>query len=174
MRKRKTIRRDNRQLAADALYIRAFRQFEKAKYRSAFRLLLLGAKRKDQSSQVLLGYFYDTGRGVARDRKKAINWYLRAYRQGSRIAASNIATIYRDDNDAKQALRWFERAAQLRDADAYVEMAKIALKDSALAPKAAGYLKKATAASNTDITPDSRSEAKKLLSRLRRKAKGDR
>ncbi|MGH7118989.1 MAG: hypothetical protein ACREFP_08380 [Acetobacteraceae bacterium] len=55
----------------------------------------MAAKLGNPSAQLNLGYTYDVGIGVRRNRAAAIYWYRRAYRQGVGIAASNIGTIFR-------------------------------------------------------------------------------
>src|SRR5262245_37595801 len=50
----------------------------------------------DASAAVSLAYAYDTGLGARRDTSLALQWYRRAFRMGESLAASNLATIYRD------------------------------------------------------------------------------
>jgi hypothetical protein len=71
----------------------------------------------------MLGYLYDTGRGTRRNLKAAVRWYLRAYRAGSSISASNLATIYRDLGEHRKEFQWYRRAAAMNDGDAMLEVA---------------------------------------------------
>src|SRR6266568_8045078 len=107
------------------LFVRANEQWERRRLKSAFRLMLAAAKSGDSGAQVDLGYFYDTGIGVKRNRKAALYWYRRAARRGEGAAAANIGTIFRDEKDMKRALSWFRRAAKMGNGDANLEMAKI-------------------------------------------------
>src|SRR3954447_7703479 len=120
--KRKAV---SRQKAADDLFLRADREWNRRRFRSAFRLLKLAVEKGDRSAQLNLGYFYDLGIGVRRNRELALRWYTRAYRRGDSGAANNIGTIYRDEKHTAKALKWFDRAVKLGDDDANLEIAKI-------------------------------------------------
>lgn len=152
----------------DALFARANRQWEQGKLRSAYSLLLLGAKRGDASAQHNLGYFYDVGLGVRPNRAKALHWYKLAYRRGSRVAASNIASIHKDEGDNASALAWYQRAARLHDGDANLEIAKLLIASNKM-NSALKYLKRAFGGSARDVTQSAREEARRLLVRVTRK-----
>jgi TPR repeat protein len=64
-----------------------------------------------------LGYAYDVGHGIWRNRALALEWYRRAVRHGDCGAASNIATVYRDSGDLRHAHRWAVRAMEMGDGD---------------------------------------------------------
>lgn len=69
-----------------------------------------------------LGYMYDLGRGVARDREEAKRWYLIGAERGSATAMYNLGTLFfNGDGAAKNAAAaapWFRRAAGKGDVDA--------------------------------------------------------
>ena len=90
----------------------------------AFELFSQAAEAGDASSQLNLGYFYDCGLYVARDRRLARHWYHQAYRQGEASAASNIATIYRDTHDYGRMIWWWRAAARMGDGDALLELGR--------------------------------------------------
>lgn len=91
-------------------------------------------------------------------------WYMRAYRQGNACSASNIGTIYRDEGDYKRALKWFERAVSLGDADANLEIAKIYIGEKSQIVEAMPYLKRVIKAkAGLDVTVASHEEAQSLL-----------
>jgi TPR repeat protein len=123
------------------LLSRAHQQWDLKQLRSAFRLFLAAAKLGDVTAQLNLGYFYDVGVGVSRNRNKAVAWYKQAYRQGHGSAASNLGTIFRDEGDDGEALKWFKRAIEHRDFEANLEIAKIYLRRENQAAKAVPYLK---------------------------------
>ncbi len=154
---------------ADRLFAKASEQWERGELRSAFRLLLSGAKRGDPIAQHTLGYFYDMGIGVKRNRTAALRWYEEAYRGGFGSAATNIGTIFRDEKSTKEALRWFERAIRLGDGDANLEIARILLGEEGGAPKAIKCLKRAIRAAPDEVTPAGRQEAHRMLKRILRK-----
>ena len=95
------------------LFERADRMWNSGKLRNAFNLFLQAAKAGDRDSQLNTGYFYDKGIGVKRDLRKALRWYLTAYRRGDASAANNIGTIWRDRKEHRKALWWFKRAVKL-------------------------------------------------------------
>ena len=144
------------------LFTRASHQWELGKLRSAFRLFLSAAKAGDSSAQHNLGYFYDVGIGIKPNRAAALHWYKRAYRDGSRTAASNIATIFRDEDKISSALSWFQRAVRLGDADANLEIAKIYI-GKGESRRAFPYLKRTINASSSDVTEGSKEEAQLLI-----------
>jgi uncharacterized protein len=151
----------------DALFERACKQEDKGKLRSAFRLLLTAAKAGDISSQINLGNFYSHGTGVKPNRTLALYWYRRAYRRGERSAASNIGAVFRDEENWKQALKWFERAVRLEDGDASLDIAKIYLRNKSDHKKAIRHLKQTLKAKvYWDATKGSQEEAQRLLKRL--------
>jgi TPR repeat protein len=159
-------RAHTRQLELNNIFERACKQWESGKLRSAFRLFLSGAKAGDSSSQVNLGTFYSDGIGVRPSRTNGLYWYRRAYRQGSRAAASNIAVVYLNEGNEEQALGWFQRAINLRDGDASVEVAKIYLKRGEMR-RAKRYLRLALWCGPEDLTEAAREEAERLLRDLK-------
>src|SRR2546428_475984 len=90
--------------------------------RAGFRLLLRAAANGDASAAFSLGYTYDVGLGTRRDERQALRWYRRAYRAGSSTAASNVATVHRDDRNLRLAFRWWKRAVVLGDGHAAVDV----------------------------------------------------
>jgi TPR repeat protein len=153
----------------EVLFAKASEQWDRGKLRSAFRLFLSAAKRGDPGAQHNLGYFYDVGVGVKPNRAAALYWYNRAFRRGYSSAASNIGTIFRDEEKTRQALSWFQRAIRLGDADANLEVAKILLRKEGKTGRAVAYLKRTTKAKPSDVTEGSKQEAQRLLSQLVRK-----
>ncbi len=121
MDKQRPINKSNQQ------FVRACELWDQGEARRAFHLFLLAAKAGDGGAQLNLGYFYDVGIAVKKNIPKAFYWYRRALKQGEGCAARNIGTIYRDQNRINLALRWFNRAAELRDDDAFLEIGKIYL-----------------------------------------------
>jgi TPR repeat protein len=115
---------DRRRSKASALFERADAQWKRGAHRSAFRLFLKAAKVGDRGSQVNVGYFYDRGIGVRRNRDAAVYWYKRAYRRGDSCGATNIGTIYRDEHKISHALSWFRKAVRLGDDGSNLHIAK--------------------------------------------------
>jgi TPR repeat protein len=90
--------------------------------RKAFELFMRSAELGDTGSQVDVGYFFDNGLFVKRDRKRALLWYRKAYLQGDAGAANNIATVYRELGQTKKMLWWFRRAAAMGDIDVLLQL----------------------------------------------------
>ena len=76
----------------------------------AVRLLRRAVESGDENAAGSLGYAYDVGHGVRRDKALALEWYRRAVRHGDCGAASNIATAHADDGDRKHAIQFLKRA----------------------------------------------------------------
>ena len=69
------------------------------------------------TGQNYLGWFYRCGTGVAKDEKKAFEWFTKAAEQGDAYGLSGIAWIYATSNDpkmrnGKEALKLAQKAAQ--------------------------------------------------------------
>jgi uncharacterized protein len=143
--------------------------WDQGQVKLAFRIFAARARSGDAGAQLNLGYFYDVGLGTRRNRAQALHWYRRAYRQGSGAAASNIATVYRDDGRPALALAWYKRALSLKEDDAAVDIAKHYLlgvgvrKDRRRALAALGR-----AVRSHNLTPAIRYEAQRLLNRVKR------
>ena len=62
-----------------------------------------------------LGYYYDSGRGVPKDYKEAIKWYMKAANQGYIEAQYNLGLLYMKGKgvpqDYKEAFKWYTEAA---------------------------------------------------------------
>ena len=106
------------------LFTEANAAWDKGELQQAFVLFTQAARLGDRSSQLDLGYFYDQGLSVKKDKKKALEWYRRAYRQGDAGAANNIATVYRDFGNTRRMLWWFRQAAAMGDLDVLLDLGK--------------------------------------------------
>ncbi len=150
----------------ERLFERANEYWDKRKLRSALRLFQIGAKAGDSGSQINLGNFYLDGIGLKPNRALALYWYRRAYQRGERCAANNMGIVFRDEKKYAQALRWFERAVDLGDGDANLEIAKIYISRTDI-PTAVRYLNQTLRTRKHDVTEASKEEAQELLSQLK-------
>jgi hypothetical protein len=154
---------------ADILFRQANQEWDKGRLRSAFRLFLSAAKAGDAGAQANVGYFYDVGIGRKPKPRLALYWYGRAFRQGYSAGATNTGTIYRDQGQIRKALTWFQRAVRLGDADANLEIAKLYLRKKKDIRKAIPHLNRTIrAAAGTEVTEDSKREARRLLKQFGR------
>jgi TPR repeat protein len=86
----------------------------------SFRLLRRAIASGHEDAAFALGCAYDIGQGIRQDKALALKWYRRGVRHGSKSAASNIATVYRDRARLGQAHRWAVSAMEMGDGDAAV------------------------------------------------------
>jgi TPR repeat protein len=106
------------------LFTEANTAWDNGNFRQAFTLFLRAAELGDRASQVDVGYFFDNGLSVKKNKKKALVWYYKAYKQGDAGAANNIGTVYRDLGETKKMLWWFRRAAEMGDPDVLLDLGK--------------------------------------------------
>jgi TPR repeat protein len=166
----KLLNKDNK---ANALYQRAEECWTEGKLSDAFKLFLAAAKAGFVPAYSILASFYDQGTGVKTNRRKALSWYMRAYRQhdswyrrGDTTFANNIGCIWRDKRKPRTAIMWFKRAVRLGDGDANLNIALIYLHSNRERQKAVRYLQRTIDAKY--VTDGSIEEARKLLSEIRR------
>jgi TPR repeat protein len=135
--------------------------------RNAFRLFTECAEAGAIGCMLNLGYFYDEGLGVKKDKTRAMHWYKRAYRQGDSAAASNIAILYREAGRPRLCYQWFCRSADLGDGDAEVEVAKLLAAGQGVRRSMALALAALERARRSKhITPSGREEAVALVASL--------
>lgn len=157
---------------ANLLYQQGDKAWQAGRLQPAFRFFLAAARAGMAPAFRIVGQFYDRGDGVRADKNAALYWYRLASQSGDDSAANNIGCIFRDRGKIAQALRWFERAVTLGDADANLNVAKIYLRSERGMAKAAPYLRK-TLRSNW-ATEESKEEARLLLKQLKSKKAGGR
>jgi uncharacterized protein len=166
--RRKIVVKKKSRAYLDRLFSRADKEFDRGKYVSAFRLFLKAAKEGDISSELNVGYLYDTGIGVRRNRVAALSWYKKAYRHGCASGAHNIGIIYRDKGNIKRALIWFQRAVDLGDDSSNLDIAKYYLNEIFEPKKAMEYLRKVA---NSDcVSEEDEEEAQLLIKRAIRRS----
>jgi TPR repeat protein len=148
------------------LFARANEEWDSGNLHEAFELFSKAAAHGHASAQNSLGYFYDHGIAVRKDRTKAMSWYRKAARHGDVPAYNNLAITYRDGGNVKQAKFWFGKALKKGDGDAALELAKLALDGRRETLEQALRLVTIAAASNY-ILSDSKNEAKELAKKLK-------
>lgn len=153
--------------AGDLLYMEAYLLDERRRYTEALPLLLKGAKAGDTSCQILLANYLSDGRkGIPVDHTRAINWYKKAYKQGSSIGASNLGMHYRKQGDVDEAYRWYELAVKSGDNEAHLALAKIWLHDRGNKAKAIKHLEGVFLGSPRNVSELGCDEARVMLRRL--------
>jgi len=152
----------------ERLFNEANAAWDRGDLRQAFALFTRSAEMGDVGSQVDLGYFFDNGLSVKKDKKKALEWYRRAYLQGHVSGANNIATVYRDLGDTKKMLWWFRRAAAMGDLDVLLDLGKRYERGASVhrsLPKAELFYRRVLGSKHA--TQDDRAKAKARLANLR-------
>jgi len=166
---RKKIRKPSRSELAESINLRAHAKWEAGEFHAAFRLMHSAARLSAYGAKSNLGYFYDIGIGVKRNRATAMYWYRRAFRENNAFGANNIGTIYRDEMKTRLALRWFHKAVATGDTDAHLEIAKLLLNRLHDAKTASKHLKLVLRAKGgTDVTFHSQEQAAALLKKINR------
>ncbi len=118
-------------LDCDAQWARASALMDNSRYKKAAELFAECARRGHINSQLSLGYCYDYGLGLPRNRQIGLYWYRLAYRIGvgfdKAIAANNIGVTYLDWGNYGRALFWLRRAVNTQppEEDARYLIAKI-------------------------------------------------
>lgn len=147
----------------ERLFIEAERYEEGGDERNAFKCLLTAAQFGHSGSQINLGNFYASGRGVSKNLEKAAYWYKKAYRNGDRAGAMNLAIDRRNEGRTKSAVAWFKKAIAMNDGDSCIELAKIYGARKGSRKAAITLLKQALQMSRSDISDAGKEEAESLL-----------
>jgi uncharacterized protein len=91
------------------------------------RFIRIAANKGDAEAQYYLALAYDTGDGVEKDQKKAIEWYQKSAAQDYVDSMFNLAVSYNDGEGVEQnkelALLWYTKAAEKGDSDAQNNLA---------------------------------------------------
>ena len=59
----------------------------------AFHYLQIGAEAGDSNAQLVVGYMYESGRGVEKDKNKAKMWYERSKALGNKKAEMLLSLL---------------------------------------------------------------------------------
>jgi len=154
----------------DRLFIDANAAWDRDDLRRAFELFMQAARSGDASSQLNIGYFFDRGLHVKKDKEKALYWYHQAYRLGDPSAATNIATVQRELRRFGKMLWWFKKAIAMGDHDVLLDLGACYEKGIGLAKnlrQAKNCYRRLLAGKN--VTEFSMEQGKKRLAKLQRK-----
>lgn len=147
---------------------------EVGNYKMAAHALRRGAAEGNILCQINLGNYYAAGTGVRKNLKKAAYWYRKAYQNGSRFGAFNLAIDKRDLGDFRSAEGWFRKAVAMRDGSAHLELAKMYIARNRNTRVAAELLRRATKMSADDVSEEEKAEAEALLEEIRSSLSGKR
>lgn len=97
----------------------AERAYVDGKYEKAAKLYRALAEQGGTEAKLILGSMYETGMGVAQDKKEAAKWYRLAAEQGNAKAQSKLGAIYDIGigvpQDKMEAAKWWQLAAEKGD-----------------------------------------------------------
>lgn len=147
----------------ERLFLEAERYEEKGDFRNAFMRLSAAAELGHVGSQINLGNFYASGTGARRNLEKAAYWYKKAYRNGDRIGALNLAIDKRNNGNIRSAVTWFKKAIAMNDGAACIYLARIYNGQKGGQKAAAALLRRAVRMSRDDISGAAKEEAESLL-----------
>jgi TPR repeat protein len=147
----------------ESLFNEADKCEEMGDLRGAFKRFLTAAELGHAMSQVSLGNFYASGKAVRRDLEKAAHWYKKAYNNGYRDGALNLAIDRRNQGNLRSAVVWFKKAIAMNSGDACIELAQIYGARKGGQKAAANLLKRALRMSRDDISEDTKEKAESLL-----------
>ncbi|KAG0061993.1 hypothetical protein BGZ89_011004 [Linnemannia elongata] len=89
---------------------------------SDFTQTSVSASLGDKDAQVALGDMYKVGQGVQQDYKAAMEWYLRAAKQGGAVGQRKVGVLYDLGHGVTQdysiALTWYLKSADQGNAQA--------------------------------------------------------
>jgi len=118
---------------------------EAGEYTDAMRELRLAAGAGNAEAEELIGVMYALGLGVARDDRRAFEWYLRAAMKGHAGAQSGVGWYYEVGRglpapDLVRAYMWYALSAIGGDPDAAISQEEVTKKMSAAQIEAAHAL----------------------------------
>lgn len=109
---------------------------EAGEYQAAMRELRLAAQAGNAEAEELIGVMYALGLGVARDDRRAFEWYLRAAMKGHAGAQSGVGWYYETGRglpaaDLVRAYMWYALSAIGGDPDAAISQEEVVKKMTA-------------------------------------------
>jgi TPR repeat protein len=155
-------------MPADRSFEEANRLWEEGMPAEALAMFSRLAEQGDAASMNSVGYFFDKGIAVRRDRRRALESYRRAAVAGLVAANVNVGLVYLEMGNIRRARHWLRRGFLLGDGDAAVDLAKTyiagARVHAASRALAVKYLNAALASSQ--ICTEGRETAAELLSEM--------
>ena len=112
----------------DDYFLLGWQHYQSGQYNVALSYWMPLADQGNADAQLNVGLMYDTGRGVAEDPARAVDWYRQSAERGLAAAQYNLALMYASgrgiERDAGQAQFWLEQAAGQGLDDARERLAK--------------------------------------------------
>jgi TPR repeat protein len=152
----------------DGLFAQACSDWDNGKYELAFSKFKELVAAGDASAMINLGVFYENGLCCAVDLDKARRCYQACWKQSrSTAACMNLALTYWKSSKYRRAYYWIDKAVRHGDGDAMLQKANwlMSRSQNSKTKKVVIYLAR-QAMMSSFITPDGKSQAKKLIKSL--------
>jgi len=104
----------------------ALLEIDRNRLDEGIRYLKLAAEQGYPEAINLLGYYYEEGAGVPRDRAKGLELYLKAANLGLPVAMCNVgATLLESPGREAEGIAWLKKAVEKREPNAMNQLAMI-------------------------------------------------
>lgn len=162
-------KKTNREKITDGydLYKKANEHWSAGRLRPAFQMFLAAADAGVVKAFFIIASFYEYGEGVKANEETALYWYRRAAREaGNYSAANNIGCIWRERGNLRRALWWLNKAVEMGDCEANLNIANIYLNYKHDSKAAAPYLRKVAKSRSKYVSEGGKEEAATLLKQI--------
>lgn len=110
---------------AEKYYLKALDAYEKHDYASALQMFIEAANSGHELAVYMLGVMYYSGQGVKQDVDKSIRYFEYVAKRGNPDAMFNLGVILeKQKGNSSEALNWYQKAADLGQADALKKLPK--------------------------------------------------
>ena len=110
---------------AEKYYLKALDAYEKHDYASALQMFIEAANSGHELAVYMLGVMYYSGQGVKQDVDKSIRYFEYVAKRGNPDAMFNLGVILeKQKGNSSEALDWYQKAADLGQADALKKLPK--------------------------------------------------
>ncbi len=96
-------------------------------YEKALRCFIKALDFADVRAMEQIGYMYELGWGVGKDKKEALKWYRRAAEIGGVDLENCFAACLKESGDIAEAIVWLRKSAELGNKDAMHKLARLIL-----------------------------------------------
>lgn len=111
----------------ETIFIKASKYWDQGCDLKAFECFLEGAEAGNPGCMLNVGVMYGDGVVPDIENRHELFWYKKAWGEGETSSATNIAIVYKNQKQFKQAETWFQLAIDSGDGDANLELAKMYL-----------------------------------------------
>ena len=138
--------------------------YERGEFKLAFESFRDLAMEGDVDAMSMLATMYGSGEGVQYDFDQSVAWARKAAELGNYSSFINLGIAYRAKGDLRAAKAWFQKAFDVGDGEAALELAKLYLVSELETERVRQYLESAVAMGN--LCEQSEEEVQSLLREL--------